>query len=116
MAGLRFAPVQLAALIGLVERGALSSKMAKDVFEELYASGKEPARIVEEKGLSQVSDAGELEGVVAKVLADNPEQVAQFKGGRDKVLGFFVGQVMKATGGQANPAVVNDLLRRKLAS
>jgi len=89
--------------------------MGKDVFDELYASGKPPSLIVEEKGLKQVSNTGELEGIIDKVIAGNPEQVAQFRDGKDKVFGFFVGQVMKATRGQANPKVVNDLLRSRLA-
>jgi aspartyl-tRNA(Asn)/glutamyl-tRNA(Gln) amidotransferase subunit B len=116
VADLRFTPGQLAAMLLMVERGELSSKLAKTVFEKLYADGGEPAAIVQALGIAQLSDAGELEAIVAQVLADNPEQVAQFRAGRDKVLAFFVGQVMKATRGQANPGMVNDLLRKKLAS
>jgi aspartyl-tRNA(Asn)/glutamyl-tRNA(Gln) amidotransferase subunit B len=115
-AGLKFDAAALAELIGLIERGELSSKMGKAVFEEMYATGRAPAAIVEAKGLRQVSDAGELERVVDRVLADNPEQVAQYRAGRDKVFGFFVGQVMKATRGQANPGLVNELLKARLAS
>ncbi|HKI97159.1 MAG TPA: Asp-tRNA(Asn)/Glu-tRNA(Gln) amidotransferase subunit GatB [bacterium] len=114
-AELKFGPDALAEMIGMVERGELSSKMGKSVFEEMYATGKAPAQIVEEKGLRQVSDTGELERIVEKVLADNADQVEQYRSGRDKVFGFFVGQVMKATRGQANPGVVNDLLKSKLA-
>ncbi|HEX9841618.1 MAG TPA: Asp-tRNA(Asn)/Glu-tRNA(Gln) amidotransferase subunit GatB, partial [bacterium] len=114
-AGLKFGPEALAQMISMVERGELSSKMGKTVFEQMYATGKAPAQIVKEQGLEQVSDTGELEGIVAQVLAANPEQVAQYRSGRDKVFGFFVGQVMKATRGQANPGVVNDLLKSKLA-
>ena len=115
-ADLKFGPDRLAEMIRMIEAGEISSKMGKAVFDELYASGKAPAEIVREKGLAQVSDESALEGIVDRVLADNPGQVAQYKSGRDKVLGYFVGQVMKATGGQANPQVVNDLLRNKLAS
>ncbi|MCZ6473537.1 MAG: Asp-tRNA(Asn)/Glu-tRNA(Gln) amidotransferase GatCAB subunit B, partial [SAR324 cluster bacterium] len=92
-----------------------SSKMAKAVFDVLYETGQAPAEIVKEKGLSQLSDVGELEGIVNKIIADSPGQVEQYRSGKDKVLGFFVGQVMKATRGQANPSVVNELLKKKLA-
>jgi aspartyl-tRNA(Asn)/glutamyl-tRNA(Gln) amidotransferase subunit B len=115
-AGLKFGPAELAALVVLIEEGALSGKMAKEVFEEMYATGKAPAAIVEERGLRQVSDSGALEKFVDRVLADHPEQVAQYRSGHGKVIGFFVGQVMKATRGQANPALVNQLLKDKLAS
>jgi aspartyl-tRNA(Asn)/glutamyl-tRNA(Gln) amidotransferase subunit B len=112
---LKFPPPHLAALIDLIEKGEISGKIAKEVFDTLYETGQHPAEIVKEKGFEQVSDVGELEGIVAQVVADNPAQVEQFKSGREKVFGFFVGQVMKATRGQANPAIVNDLLRKKLA-
>ena len=113
--GLKFGPEALAEMLVMIESGALSGKMGKEVFEEMVATGKSPAKIVAEKGLQQVSDAGELAAIVAKVLEDSPEQVEQFKAGKEKVLGYFVGQVMKATGGQANPGVVNTILRDKLA-
>ena len=115
-ADLKFGSDRLAEMIRMIEAGEISSKMGKAVFDELYASGKAPAQIVREKGLAQVSDESALEGIVDRALTDNPEQVAQYKSGRDKVLGYFVGQVMKATSGQANPQVVNKLLRNKLAS
>ena len=113
--GLRFSAQHLAGLITMIENNELSGKMGKEVFEEMYATGKAPSDIVEEKGLKQVSDTGELEGIIAKVLEDSPDQVTQFREGKDKVFGYFVGQVMKATKGQANPKVVNDLLRAKLS-
>jgi aspartyl-tRNA(Asn)/glutamyl-tRNA(Gln) amidotransferase subunit B len=81
----------------------------------MYASGEHPEAIVQAQGLRQVSDTGALEGIIDQVIAENPEQVEQFRAGKERVLGFFVGRVMKATGGQANPAVVNDLLKAKLA-
>ncbi|MEE8395886.1 MAG: Asp-tRNA(Asn)/Glu-tRNA(Gln) amidotransferase subunit GatB [bacterium] len=112
---LRFAPGHLAELIALVEKGELSGKMAKTVFDALYETGAPPAEIVAERGLSQLSDVGELEKVIDGIIAANEEQVAQYRAGKRKVIGFFVGRVMKATGGQANPAVVNDLLKTKLA-
>ncbi|MDH4226044.1 MAG: Asp-tRNA(Asn)/Glu-tRNA(Gln) amidotransferase subunit GatB, partial [Deltaproteobacteria bacterium] len=114
MADLKFTPVQLAALIQLVTDGTISSKQSKEVFDAMTQTGGEPASIVKEKGLAQLSDVGALETVVAKIVAANPDQAAQFRAGKDKVFGFFVGQVMKETKGQANPAIVNDLLKKHL--
>jgi len=88
--------------------------MAKEVFEAMCESGKAAKDIVAEKGLGQISDTGALEAIVARLVEANPGPAAEFRQGRDKVLGFFVGQVMKETKGQANPAVVNDLLRKHL--
>jgi aspartyl-tRNA(Asn)/glutamyl-tRNA(Gln) amidotransferase subunit B len=108
-------PSQLAAIIGLVEGGTISGSAAKQVFEEVFATGQDPKEVVEEKGLAQVSDEGAIEGEVKKILDANPDQVKQYKEGNEKVLGFFVGQVMKASGGKANPRVVNEILRKLLA-
>ncbi len=108
-------PGQLAGLLKMVAAGELSGKMGKDVFAEMLTSGDDPAAIVEKKGLKQVSDTGALEAIVRQLAAENPQQVAQFKAGKDKIIGFFVGQVMKATKGQANPALVNDLLKKVLS-
>jgi aspartyl-tRNA(Asn)/glutamyl-tRNA(Gln) amidotransferase subunit B len=105
----------LAELLALVQSGAISGKMAKDVFEAMRDSGKGAAAIVAERGLSQVSDSGAIEKVVAEIVAANPKQVTQYKGGNDKLLGFFVGQVMKAMKGQGNPALINDVLKRALS-
>jgi aspartyl-tRNA(Asn)/glutamyl-tRNA(Gln) amidotransferase subunit B len=105
----------LAELLGLVSDGTLSGKMAKEVFEAMTTSGKDAKTIVAEKGLGQISDAGELEGIIARLVAGNPGPAEEFRQGREKVLGFFVGQVMKETKGQANPAMVNELLRKCLA-
>ncbi len=105
----------LAELLGLVRDGALSGKMAKEVFETMTATGKSARTIVDEKGLGQISDAGELDAIVARIVAANPGPAEEFRQGRDRVLGFFVGQVMKETRGQANPQMVNDLLRAYLA-
>jgi aspartyl-tRNA(Asn)/glutamyl-tRNA(Gln) amidotransferase subunit B len=88
--------------------------MAKGVFEAMYDSGQPAAAIVEAKGLRQISDERALLAAVAKVLADHPTEVADYRAGRDKLLGFFMGQVMKATQGKANPQTVNKLLREKL--
>lgn len=105
---------QLGALIELISDNTISGKIAKDVFAEMYKSGKDPAQIVEEKGLKQVTDIGAIEKIVDEVIAENPDNVAGYKSGKDKLFGFFVGQVMKKSQGKANPAVVNDLLKRKL--
>lgn len=103
-----------AELLALVEDGTISGRIAKDVFEVMVETGDAPARIVEDKGLRQVSDTGEIEAIIDGIIADNQGQVEQYRAGKTKVMGFFVGQVMKATGGKANPQVVNQLLKPKL--
>jgi aspartyl-tRNA(Asn)/glutamyl-tRNA(Gln) amidotransferase subunit B len=107
-------PEQLGALIDLIADGTISGRIAKDVFAEMVESSADPAAFVEQKGLRQVSDTGAIEAAVDAALAAHSAQVAQYAA-NPKVLGFFVGQVMKATGGKANPALVNELLRKKLA-
>jgi aspartyl-tRNA(Asn)/glutamyl-tRNA(Gln) amidotransferase subunit B len=109
-------PERLVALLQLVEKGTVSLKVAREIFPELYRSGKMPEQIVQEKGLTQVSDEGALDKIIDEVLAKNPAQVAQFKEGKQQVLGFLVGQVMKASGGKANPGKVNELLKKKFSS
>ena len=104
----------LGGLIDLIEAGTISGRIAKDVFEAMWESGKDAATIVEEKGLKQISDSGAIEAMVEKIVAENPGQAEQFKAGNEKVLGWFVGQVMKASQGKANPGLVNQLLRKKL--
>jgi len=105
---------RLGELVALIARGEISGKMAKEIFAKMFASG-EPARtIMEREGLRQISDSGALEGMIDEVLAANPKQVEQYKGGKSAVLGFLVGQVMRASRGQANPAAVNELLKKKL--
>jgi len=108
-------PERLVSLLRLVENGTVSLKAAREMFSEFYGSMKQAEEIVKDKGLTQVSDEGELERIVAEVLEKNPAQVTQFKGGKQQVLGYLVGQVMKASGGKANPGKVNELLKRKLA-
>jgi len=108
-------PERLVSLLKLVDNGTVSLKVAREIFPELYASKKSPEQIVQEKGLTQVSDEGALGKIIAEVIAKNPAQVAQYRGGKEQVLGFFVGQVMKASGGKANPGKVNELLKKKLA-
>jgi len=115
--GIEDSPVSaqdLGALIDLIGDGTLSGRLAKEVFELMVETGKAPAAIVLERGLRQVTDSGAIESAIDAVLAANPDKVAEFKGGKDKLFGFFVGQVMKATGGKANPALVNDVLKSKL--
>ena len=107
-------PERLATLLRMVEQGTVSLKVARDIFPEMYRTGKAPEQIVQEKGLTQVSDEGALSQVIDDVLAKNPAQVAQFKQGKQQVLGFLVGQVMKSSGGKANPGKVNELLKHKL--
>ena len=107
-------PPALARLLALVEEGAISGKIAKTVFMEMIASGKDPDAIVKEKGLSQISDTGSLEVLAREILAANPKEVADYKAGKTKVMGFFVGEMMKKTKGQANPKMVNQLLSRLL--
>jgi aspartyl-tRNA(Asn)/glutamyl-tRNA(Gln) amidotransferase subunit B len=108
-------PERLVGLLKLVDSGAVSLKAARDLFPEFYASGKSAEQLVQERGLTQVSDEGALVGIIEEVLAKNPAQVAQFKEGKQQVLGFLVGQVMKTSGGKANPGKVNELLKRKLS-
>jgi aspartyl-tRNA(Asn)/glutamyl-tRNA(Gln) amidotransferase subunit B len=105
----------LGELIDLISDGTLSGRLAKDVFALMVESGKAPGLLVEEKGLKQVTDTGAIEAVIDQVMAANADKVAEYRSGKDKLFGFFVGQVMKASGGKANPAAVNDLLKKKLA-
>jgi aspartyl-tRNA(Asn)/glutamyl-tRNA(Gln) amidotransferase subunit B len=105
----------LGGLIDLIGDGTLSGRLAKEVFELMVETGKAPAILVEEKGLKQVTDTGPIEAAIDQVMAANPDKVAEYRGGKDKLFGFFVGQVMKATQGKANPGMVNDLLKSKLA-
>jgi aspartyl-tRNA(Asn)/glutamyl-tRNA(Gln) amidotransferase subunit B len=106
-------PAQLGGIIDLISKGDISGKIAKDLFEIIYTEGGEPADIVEKRGMRQVTDTGAIEAAVDTVIAGNPDQVEKAKA-NPKLAGWFVGQVMKATGGKANPAAVNDLVMRKL--
>ena len=108
-------PERLVGLLTLVDNGTVSLKAAREVFPAFYASDVSAEELVKAKGLTQVSDEGTLEKIVDEVMTKNPTQVAQYRGGKETVLGFFVGQVMKATDGKANPGKVNELLRRKLS-
>ena len=111
-------PISAARLAGLLARivdGSLSSKMGKQVFEALWNGAETADAVIERLGLKQVSDTSALGAIVDEIIAANPKQVEQFRGGNDKLLQFFVGQAMKATRGQANPAQLNELLKAKLA-
>ncbi len=108
-------PEALAEMINLIEDGTISGKIAKEVFEDMYRSGKLAAEIIKEKGLVQITDTAALEKAIDDVIAANPENLERYRAGKDKLFGFFVGQVMKATQGKANPNLVNELLKKKLA-
>jgi len=104
----------LADMIILIEEGAISGKMAKEVISDMYATGKPPQDIIKEKGLVQITDEGALAKTIAAIIEANPNQLKDYRGGKEKLFGFFVGQVMKATQGKANPQLVNDLLKKML--
>ncbi len=108
-------PTQAAELLGLVADGTISGSIAKQVFEIMLETGQGASAIVEEKGLKQTSDTGAIEAVIAEILANNPGQLEAYRGGKEQLFGFFVGQTMKAMQGKANPGVVNDLLKKALA-
>jgi aspartyl-tRNA(Asn)/glutamyl-tRNA(Gln) amidotransferase subunit B len=106
---------RLAALVQQVDSGRISGRMAKAVFEEMYRTGASAEQVIAALGMEQVSDEAALAGVIDRVLSANPKQLADYRAGKEKLLGYFVGQVMKETKGQANPAVLNTLLKQKLA-
>ena len=108
-------PEQIAELVRLIDDQTISGKIAKSVFEQMLSTGTPPAQLVAEQGLSQVTDAGPIDAAIAAVLDANPDKVAEYRSGKDKLFGFFVGQVMKATQGKANPQKVNELLKQRLA-
>ena len=110
----KFTPSQIAELVKMIDDETISSKIAKDVFEEMVKSGINPTQIVKDKGLVQISDPSEISPIIDEIIANNPDNVAKFKAGNTKLLGFFVGQVLKSTGGKANPQVVNELVALKL--
>ncbi|OGL45087.1 MAG: hypothetical protein A2149_03050 [Candidatus Schekmanbacteria bacterium RBG_16_38_11] len=107
-------PKHLAGMLKLLDEGVISGKIAKTVFEEMYRTGKEAAEIVKENGLFQVTDSAEIEKIIDKVMEANPKQVQDVKAGKDKILGFLVGQVMKESKGKANPQMVNNILIKKI--
>ena len=107
-------PARMIELVQLLAEDAISSKQAKEVLAAVIDEDKDPAVIVEERGMKQVSDAGAIEAVVDEVIAANPDKVAQYQGGKTGLIGFFVGQCMKAMRGQGNPKLINELLAKKL--
>jgi len=108
-------PPMLDALLKRIDDNTISNKIAKTVFDAMWQSGKDADVIIAEQGLKQVSDTGAIEAAIDEVMAANPGQVEEYRGGKDKLMGFFVGQVMRATKGKANPQTLNDLLQKKLA-
>jgi aspartyl-tRNA(Asn)/glutamyl-tRNA(Gln) amidotransferase subunit B len=112
--GCKIKAEDLGAMIRLIDDKTISGKIAKDVFVEMFATGKAPAEIVKEKGLVQITDIAEIEKIVDEVIASNPKQVENYRGGKTALMGFFVGQVIKASGGKANPQAVNEILKEKL--
>ncbi|HOW53443.1 MAG TPA: Asp-tRNA(Asn)/Glu-tRNA(Gln) amidotransferase subunit GatB [Syntrophorhabdaceae bacterium] len=107
-------PAQFAELLSLIKDGTISNKIGKEIFPDLYRSGASPGQYVREKGLLQISDEGAIVGIIDAVIARSPKEAADFRAGKEKLLGFFVGQVMKETKGKANPALLNELLLKKL--
>ena len=107
-------PEQLGGLVDLISDGSISGKIAKEVFADMFETGKDAKQVVDEKGLKQVSDEGAIISMIDKVLASNQDKVDEYRSGKDKLFGFFVGQVMKASKGQANPGMVNQILKQKL--
>jgi aspartyl-tRNA(Asn)/glutamyl-tRNA(Gln) amidotransferase subunit B len=115
VASLKVAPRDLGRLLALVDQGAISGKIAKTVFEEMVATGRDPEAIVRDQGLAQISDTGTLMAQARDILAANPKEVADYKAGKTKVMGFFVGQLMRQTKGQANPQLANEIFQKLLA-
>jgi aspartyl-tRNA(Asn)/glutamyl-tRNA(Gln) amidotransferase subunit B len=114
MAQLKLTPANLAQLLALIVDGTISGKIAKDLLLELLSSGDSPRDVVQRRGLVQISDAAAIEAIVDAVLAANPKQLADFRAGKDKLKGFFVGQIMKESGGKANPQLVEQVLMPRL--
>jgi aspartyl-tRNA(Asn)/glutamyl-tRNA(Gln) amidotransferase subunit B len=106
----------LGGLIDLLADNTISGRIAKDVFAEMVETGKSAKDIVAAKGLQQITDTGPIEAAADQIIASSPDNVAKYKGGNEKLIGWFVGQVMKATGGKANPGVVNEILKKKLSA
>jgi aspartyl-tRNA(Asn)/glutamyl-tRNA(Gln) amidotransferase subunit B len=109
-------PEQLAGVLRRIDDNTISGKIAKTVFDEIWQTGKTADQVIDEKGLKQVSDTGAIEAILDEVIAANQGQFEELKGGKEKLVGFFVGQVMKASKGKANPGMVNQLLQKKLSA
>ena len=108
-------PEKLAKFVDLLEKGVINNRAAQEVFEEVAKTGKEPEDIVKEKGLEQIGSVEELENIIKEILDDNPAQVAEYKAGKEKLFGFFVGQAMKRTKGKGNPKIIQELLKKHLS-
>ena len=104
----------MAQLIECISSGVISGRTAKEVFEVMKETGEDPKKIIESKGLQQKSDPKELENIIDKIILNNKDKVTQYKSGKEKLFGFFVGQIMKVSGGKANPQLVNEILKQKL--
>jgi aspartyl-tRNA(Asn)/glutamyl-tRNA(Gln) amidotransferase subunit B len=115
VAASRLSAVQLGGLLARIGDDTISGKLAKEVFEVMWADGSDADAVIEARGLRQITDSGAIEAVIDGIMAANPKQLADYRSGKDKLFGFFVGQAMKATGGTANPTLLNDLLKKKLA-
>ena len=111
---LPISPKMLASMVRMIDEGKITSNIAKEVFAEMAESGKSPEKVVEEKGLSPITDAGEIDQIVEEVIKNNPKPVQDYQSGKERVIGFLVGQVMKAVGGKADAKLVNKTLREKL--
>jgi aspartyl-tRNA(Asn)/glutamyl-tRNA(Gln) amidotransferase subunit B len=107
-------PLHLAEMLSMIKDGTISGKIAKDVFEEIYRTGDKPSKIVQEKGWVQILDRGEIERAIERAIQENPKLVDDYRKGKEKLFGFFVGEVMKQTKGKANPKLLNELLKEKL--
>jgi aspartyl-tRNA(Asn)/glutamyl-tRNA(Gln) amidotransferase subunit B len=114
LSALKFTAAQFGALLGIIEKGTISANAGKGVFAEMFQTGQDPAQIVSEKGLGQVSDAGAVQALIDELVAKNPGEVEKYRAGKKQVFGFFVGQVMKALKGKGNPTLVNELLKKTL--
>jgi aspartyl-tRNA(Asn)/glutamyl-tRNA(Gln) amidotransferase subunit B len=115
IANIKIEPEYLVALIRMVQRKTINQSAAKKVFSVMFETGRKPGEIVEEMGLQQISDEGQLAPLVQQVLADNPDAVAQFLAGKEGIINFLVGQVMRATRGKANPKLAEEVLRKEMA-
>jgi len=111
----KITPQGTGTLVRKINEGEISGKMAKDIFAKMYETGESPETIIEREGLRQISDTGALEKIIDEIIAANPKQLEQYKAGKTTLIGYFVGQVMKASNGQANPAAVNELLKARLS-
>ena len=114
IADCRIKAADLGALIRLIDDQTISGKIAKEIFPEMFATGQTPGAIVESRGLVQITDTSSIEKIVDEVIADNPKEVESYRGGKTALIGFCVGQVMKKSGGKANPKAVNDILKSRL--